>query len=48
MNTFYANFYDFGGILLKRQGVYKRDRADYKVMKREWFIPEGVATIFLE
>lgn len=48
MNTFYANFYDFGGILLKRQAVYTRDAADYKVMKLEWFIPEGVATIILE
>ena len=48
MNTFYANFYDFGGILLKRQAVYTRDPADYNVMKLEWFIPEGVATIILE
>ena len=48
MNTFYANFYDFGGILLKRQAVYTRDPVDYNVMKLEWFIPEGVATIILE
>ena len=48
MNTFYANFYDYGGVLLKRQAVYSRDPSVNNVMTLEWYVPEGVALIVIE
>lgn len=48
MNTFYANFYDCGGVLLKRQAVYSRDPSVNNVMTLEWYVPEGVALITVE
>ena len=48
MNTFYANFYDYGGILIKRQAVYSRDPSVNNVMTLVWYVPEGVSLIILE
>lgn len=48
MNTFYANFYDYGGVLLKRQAVYSRDPSVNNVMTLAWYVPEGVALIVIE
>ena len=48
MNTFYANFYDPAGKLIKRQAVYNRDTAEGATMTLEWYVPNGSAQIVIE
>lgn len=48
MNTFYANFYDPSGKLIKRQAVYNRDPAEGAEMTLEWYVPYGSAQIVIE
>lgn len=48
MNTFYANFYDPAGKLIKRQAVYNRDPAEGATMTLEWYVPYGSAQIVIE
>lgn len=48
MNTFYANFYDPAGKLIKRQAVYSRDSIEGALMTLEWYVPFGSAQIVIE
>ena len=48
MNTFYADFYDAAGELIRRQALYTRDPLSGSRMELEWYIPEGCARIVLE
>ena len=48
MNTFYANFYDAAGSLIKRQAYYCRQPVSGNVLTLEWYIPEGCTSIVLE
>lgn len=48
MNTFYANFYDTVGNLIKRQAVYSRDPLYNEVMELRWSIPKGCSKIVIE
>lgn len=48
MNTFYANFYDPAGKLIKRQAVYNRDPQEGATMTLEWYVPYGSAQIVIE
>lgn len=48
MSTYYANFYDAAGRLMKRQAVYLRDPLENAQLELFWYIPEGCVSISLE
>lgn len=49
MSTFYANFYDASGRLIKRQAVYALTPLTYQTQyELEWYIPEGCTQIVVE
>lgn len=48
MTTFYANYYDAAGGLMKRQAVYTRDPQANTHIELKWYVPDGCAKIVLE
>ena len=49
MSTFYANFYDAAGSLIKRQAVYALTPLSYQSQyDLEWYIPDGCTQIVIE
>ena len=49
MSTFYADFYDAAGNLIKRQAVYALSPLNYQTQyELEWYIPEGCTQIVIE
>lgn len=48
MSTFYANFYDAAGSLIKRQAVYALAPLHYDRYTLDWYIPEGCTRIVVE
>ena len=49
MSTFYADFYDAAGNLIKRQAVYALAPLNYQTQyELEWYIPEGCTQIIIE
>lgn len=48
MTTFYANYYDAAGGLMKRQAVYTRDPQANTHMELKWYIPDGCVQILIE
>ncbi len=48
MSTFYADFYDAAGSLIKRQAVYTLAPLHYDQYILDWYIPEGCTHIVVE
>jgi len=48
MTTFYANYYDAIGGLMKRQAVYTRDPLANTHLELKWYIPDGCTNIVIE
>lgn len=48
MTTFYANYYDAMGGLMKRQAIYTRDPLANTHMEIKWYIPDGCTHIVIE
>ena len=48
MSTFYADFYDAAGSLIKRQAVYALAPLHYDQYTLDWYIPEGCTHIVVE
>lgn len=49
MSTFYADFYDASGALIKRQAVYALTPLTYEsVYTLDWYIPDGCTQIVIE
>lgn len=48
MSTFYANFYDAGGGLIRRQAVFTAEPTTYSRITLKWYLPKGCAQVVLE
>ena len=49
ISTFFADFYDAAGNLIKRQAVYALAPLNYQTQyELEWYIPEGCTRIVIE
>lgn len=48
MNTFYADFYNASGELIRRQPVFSRDPYTGNEMEIYWYLPEDCVSVLLE